>query len=410
MLMFAIVMSVALQAPPQAPVPPEAPPVDNVRVEPPPKAEVKPDKPKEIPMKTSYYEVPLTTMERRVENGVVTMVPTTKTVRRQFRVAAPEADKTPAKPETLDEQIQRAMANHPDLRIAQLQVELAQAKLEQERQRVTQRISAARSAVDSLKAIASKQAELCDRLRLSGTSMTEVNPQQEKLAQTKRELAAAEVELNAAVGPVVTTYKLRTQIEVHWPETSRPLKQFEFAHDGSGGFLFGPPVAPIAPPATSHSYLNDFPAMLDRRITPDKKGGLPLDVLTELLTKAAGDKPVPLVRTTDRFNPKLWKQPTIIFVGATDELGSWLQQYIDALNTTNFPGLEAIEPQPKFNIYIRNYGLLLALESEAPADATTVLDYWKNQHANKRAEELGRQQDSFYKKPSEPAPPPKSKD
>ena len=302
---------------------------------------------------------------------------------------------------TLDQQIQQAMANHPDLRIAQLQVELAQAKLEQERQRVTQRISAARAAIKVQKAaVAAAEAAKQNTVRLialSAMSKDELPAFDAKLASAQGELAAAEAELNAAVGPVATSGRFTFRVY----DGADPPQLMEFRDSGVGPGIRSlipesfriEPLQPVplvnpapTPPATSRSYLSDFPAMLDARVTPGKKTGTPLEVLTELLTKAAGDKPVPLVRATDRFDTKLWKNiPTITLVGETDELGSWLQQYIDALNTANFQLVENDKIRPKFNIYVRNYGLLVALESEAPADATTVLNYWRKQHAERRA-------------------------
>lgn len=347
------------------------------------------------------------------------------------------------KSETLDEQIQRAMASHPDLRIAQLQVELAQAKLEQERQRVTQRISAARADVDSLKTIVEKQSRLTEAVKKAGSSLSEVLAIEQKLAQSKRELAAAEVELGAAVGPDVLKYRLRIVENKDGTTTYLPyaVPRLDSGTDYDSAAaqllrrLYSLPAAPTPPPTTSRGYLSDFPAMLDRSITPDKKTGRPLAMLKELLTKAAGDKRLPIVRATERLSKYEDRQgqTEITLVGDTDNLGSWLQQYIDAMNTAKFPNLDDNQvhesPRARFNIYVRNYGLLVALESEAPADAQTVTDYLQKHQADKyvaegqaqireiaKAAEARAKQayeaanEQAQKKPAEAAPPPEAKD
>lgn len=284
-------------------------------------------------------------------------------------------------PTTLDGQIGRALENHPDLRVAQLQVELAQAKLAQEQQRVTQRISTARASYDALKVVADNEAEVSKRVLNSGASPSEISQAEGKLAQAKYNLAVAEVELQAAVGPApvvspwATIYGtgniqiLPAMVELRRgavvsdhkraPSTAKPT--------GAGGSIY---LDWSVEAATPEGFLANFPDMLDRRITPRKKGGTLREIVTELLTLAAGDKPVPVVRYADNVEHN-FTSSNVMFApdGRTDSLGAWLEYMSDAIGP----------------IHVREYGLIFTGDSAPPAGAMTVSEFWKRSRAAKAA-------------------------
>lgn len=307
--------------------------------------------------------------------------------------AAPKPE-TPPKPETLDEQIKRALVHHPDVRIAQLQVELARAKLEQERQRLTQRITTARAVRDAALTSRDATARLTAmKKRVGGVTQSEVAEEEEKLTLAQEKLAVAEAELVAAVGgPLVPPPDAPVNLLLSWVYPS----QRDFSNWNTGVRLNWPVQNELATnyltaihprpqsPAAPGDFRSDFAQMLDQRITPAKKEGNPRELLTELLFKAAGGKPPPIVRVPIRLDEKMWKDVgNHTLQGETDTLGAWLQQLTDAVSGTRQPH----EPGTSYTLYVRDYGLLLAPANEAPAGALTVAEFWQRARAEKAAKE-----------------------
>ena len=324
----------------------------------------------------------------KVESG--TFVPLNSTMK--FYTQRPAADAP--KPGTLDAQIQQALASHPDLRIAQLQVELAQAKLEQERQGVISRITTARAAVDSLKPIVASRAELLEKIRNVGSSQSEVAPLEDKLSQSKHDLAMAEAELQAAIGSPTTGV------------VSMPLTfDFSTSHPKSAvlneTLSFLNAVQFRAETPQSKGFLADFPMMLDRDFTPDKKSGSLKDVLTGLVAKAAGmnGKPTPVIRLADRFDPTTFVDPgKVTLQGESGTLLLWLEQLVDDFNMSQ--NVTKGQPDGQYALYVREYGLIFAARQQAPVGAPTVAEFYKQAQAEKAARE----------RMAEQAPPAKAKD
>ena len=326
----------------------------------------------------------------------------------------------PSTPESLDQQIARAMAGNPDLRIAQLQVEMAKAKLDQERQRVAQQITASHRLVETLKSVVDKESELMKKLEASAVFASEKSEQRGKLAESKTKLAAAEAQLQAALGWL-------SQVPAQVPPTNCPA----FAKFGgkavscndchSGNQFTGSlnllnitrnlevanfnevPTQSSTPKtyttrsvvvmwdansAAHKGFLADFPDMLERRIVPDKKTGTPREVLNELMAKAAGTNPVPATRLSQSLEQYYLnnKDAKLALQGDANTLSAWLEQYLDAVNLENAGVfLNSPAPQVNYNFYVREYGLLCVPPDQAPPGALTVAEFLKRSQAEKAA-------------------------
>lgn len=287
---------------------------------------------------------------------------------------AEPADKPAAKPETLDEQLQRAQDGHPDVRVATLQVELAKTKLEQERLRVTQRITAAHAAVGSARVNIGEQAKALSwtkRLYRSGTvSDADLAVQEKLMAQYQERFAAAEAELLAAVGGPATAKTARVVTTTTYQ--TKTVMEYKAL------------PSPAPPPA---GFTADFARMLDARITPQLKKGTPHQLLTELLGKAAAavGRPAPVVRLDMLLVETVRKDVRpLTLQGETDTLGVWLQQFDDELNSPDPAQPDRV--RPKFNLLVRDYGLIVAQSGQAPSGAVTVADFWRRARDEKAAE------------------------
>ena len=336
-----------------------------------------------------------------------------------------------SKPETLDEQIARAMASNPDLRIAQLQVEMAKAKLDQERQRVILRITTAREAIQSIKsgimATESERANTESLIKRSVVTKSALVPHDMKLASQRSDLAAAEAELRTAIGS-------NQAVAAEIPPANCPAfaksggkavscnncHQGDQVTDGSPERLsifvaqdkltgkrtyHFVKLDPGTLPAMHKGFLADLPEMLERRITPDAKTGTPRELLAGLLTKAASDKPVPSVRVARDLNEYYdANKLTLTLQGDANTLSAWIEQYLDTVNIENahVSGIMNNSAKvPNYNLYVREYGLLCVQPDQAPAGALTVAEFLEQSQAEKAAR---------AKLAAEQAPPPKSKD
>ncbi len=318
------------------------------------------------------------------------------------------APTAPPKPETLDEQIKRALTHHPDIRVARLQVEVAQAKLEQERQRLTQRITAIRAARAAAVASRDKMVQLLElRKNIPGiTTQAERLEAEAHLVKAQSLVAAMEAELQAAVGGPPASRACPAFDHATGPFTNARCSACHAAdprvysgvyevqwnqglvQHGTRDYVtlaWDARAAKPEVPAAPDDFRTNLARMLDERITPAKKEGSARNLIDELFTKAAGGKPLPVIRLPMRLDEKMWKDVgKYTLQGETETFGAWLQQLTDAVSGgVRLPG----EPVTTYTLYVRDYGLLLAPAAEAPAGAVTVAEFWQRARAEKAARE-----------------------
>lgn len=248
----------------------------------------------------------------------------------------------PKAPDTVDGQIAAALANDPDVRIAQAKVALAEAELAKVRQATTQKVVTLHSAIAEqrkLVDLAEKKNSLSTELYKKGTlSYSELIQDQLTYTAAKNKLAAMETELNLLVG------------DGPKPAGSAPPPST----------LIPRPADPVAPPPGPAAVA---PGSIQGRVRValDKK----------LKLGASGDK-VTFEKALDVFKTQAGldvpvraeaKVNAIVTLGEELSVGAWFQLFADGTQGTV--------------ILVREYGLLVTNISLSPPDGLSVFDLWK---------------------------------
>ena len=308
------------------------------------------------------------------------------------------------KKESLEDDIAKALRTHPDILVADAEAHLANAKLQQTKQAVAQKVAAAKrekaKAIGEL-ASASKVSEssavalvkVVEQLRLlkiaNGnenveTLNMEVTVERFKVAAleserakeaAKAKLANAEAEYEALVGKAATTARLELNGHVL---LSPKFDQEDFSvvrlwNPDSRQLLVQELLVQAAQPQPG-SFAERLLAALDKPVKLEAMKEAELGTVYSALVKAANLNC--LVRIPSREQSSMASDPARIDLPAGEHsLLAWLQLINDA--TTDRIGRSA---QPKrYELYVRDYGLLLAAPDLAPPDALAVHDYWKRQ-------------------------------
>ncbi len=267
--------------------------------------------------------------------------------------------------------IAAALANDPDVRMAKAKIQLAEAELAKARQAVTLKVVALKAKIDQLKV----------DLRAAEDRLAWVTAMVQKAAIQQSELLAARDRLDAAKGALAlaeTEWKLLT------------------------GSAFGGPVADlIEPNATAmglawlaaHGQSDQTAARLARYLAAMEaaqklaavKGPVPDRI------RAALDKPVKLAEkghsiqfheVVEAFKKAGFDVPIrqnqkagfalLMSQGEELPIGAWLQLFLDST-----PGTVMV---------VREYGILVVDKANAPPDAPSVIDFWKQKAPTKEAE------------------------
>ena len=135
-------------------------------------------------------------------------------------VQGPADPRTPAAT-SLDQLLQQALVDNPDIRVGEAKVHSAEAELHRTRLAVTQRVVAAHSAMTSARAnVARLEADYARVLHLSKNAVVDQGTVQEvqaKLMAAKAELAMAEAQLPYLTGQPAVQGSARS-----WDSTSGP--------------------------------------------------------------------------------------------------------------------------------------------------------------------------------------------
>lgn len=258
-------------------------------------------------------------------------------------------DKAPA---TLDEKIAAALKNHPDIKAAEAKKLLAEAELEQARLTITQKVSAAVTRVELAK-VKLEEATLlsndAERMRKGALiSEQEALKARTPLLAAKAELAAAELELQQLVGRGgQADAKPATK-----PQATNP--------DPLAAKLLTGPVSEKLETALRLQFKLDFKDMEVKKafeglMTVAKLDDIPVRGLKFL----GGD----ILKSPLKFD-KLSGQNTF---------DGWVQLFVDEINANQDVLLPQL--QGKYDVYVREYGLLVERVANAPADALTLTQF-----------------------------------
>jgi hypothetical protein len=270
----------------------------------------------------------------------------------------------PAPKSKLEEMLEKALKNNPDLRVAASKAQEAEAELNRTRLEVTRKIVRAHATLEAARAgVTSAEQRLAEIRKLNANGRippTEVQPAEKDLATAKAELATAEGEV---------TYL-----------TGEPTFKFQSIRINTGGeFLFSRPIEiygldrPVAAPQnegefrTQHLRLSVIGAASK---PPEEMASHLRDALD---TFVSGDhKDVPLSKLLKEFE----KSYQLTFIVRLD--GADPQVNLHLIDQPLGAVFQAIADQTNVQFVVRDYGILVVGPNRAlPADAIPVHDFWK---------------------------------
>lgn len=275
--------------------------------------------------------------------------------------AAPQD--TPKVKSPLDEKIAAALKNHPDVKAAEAKRLLAEAELEQAKLAITQRVASAVSKVELAKARlieAEEAAIIYDKILKMGGAASEIEKAQYAKARpgliaAKAELAAAELELQQLVGKGGASEP--KPADVPKAEAVNPKLP-------SGA------VADKLEIAVLMIFALNFKDMEMNKAFEGLMTAAKLDdVAVRGIKLLGGDH----LKTPPKFDKLIGR----------NSLDGWVQLFVDELNG-NQKGLPD-ELKGKYDVYIREYGLLVERVDNAPKDAITLTEFARAVRAKKGA-------------------------
>ncbi len=307
---------------------------------------------------------------------------------------APEA----VKPQTLEEVTADAVRYHPDVRAAAAEVELAQAKWLQTKHNVAIKVATAKRAFENLKQqvageekgyqialLSLKTArESYDKtipLQVNKLiSIAELNQMKLMVSQQEMQVAVLEKAMvklkgelaNAEADYATYTYK-NQKIRGEFAVETLDISWFHS-------------VQAVQSPTTkiSGSFANQLRESFDKPIKLEAQKKVYLEQVFTVLLKSAN--------VTGMVRVPRWQQLTNIkdpmhidLPGGEHTLETWLQLSVDEINDAFIPIVpdENSKSPTRYELYVREYGLLLADAKNPPADAITVSEFLKQVRAEK---------------------------
>lgn len=312
---------------------------------------------------------------------------------------APEAKpkKAPeAKPLTLEEATAEAVRYHPDVRAAAAEVELAQAKWLQTKHNVAIKVATAKRTFENL----NKQVVVDERgYQIASLSLKTAKEQYEKMAQLNNAISVTELK---QMGQMV----LQQEMQVVVLEKALVKLKGEMANAEADYATFANgnqkvrvevgvetldiswfhSVQPLQTPTSkiSGSFANQLRAAFDKPIKLEAQKKVNLEQVFTMLLKSANVTGIVRV-------PRL-QQPAVItntmqidLPGGEHTLRTWLQLSVDEINDAFIPIFpdENGKPPKRYELFIREYGLLLADAKNPPSDTITVGEFLKQVRAEK---------------------------
>jgi hypothetical protein len=293
----------------------------------------------------------------------------------------PLGDKVkPADP--ADAAVAAALANDPDVKVARAKVQLAEAELAKARQAVVLKVMTLNATIREHRAAA---AAAKDRLAWA-TQLVQKGvmdqrtllEERAKLEAAEAALARAETELKLLTGGTGDGFKVKVE-ELPGREaaviraaeflTADLLTAQNHSDEAVMRYLAAAREGWAAKQAVKGPIPDRIRAALDKPVRlvdalrPTAKGdAVPFDKALEVFKKDAGLDVAVSFQHPLNFTP-------IQTTGEELPVGAWLQLFADA--------------NPDYTIVVREYGLLVTVRKEAPPDAPTITEFWKQKPAKK---------------------------
>lgn len=275
---------------------------------------------------------------------------------------------TPQPPAKPADATAEALRNHPDIRVAEAKVRMAEAELAQAKLLVAQRIAIAEAKVQGYNLQVAHATKILKQASGLGgaTARHEVLVFEKDVAVAKVLLVGAEAELAAARGvPLGSDSRVPTDAAVHF------LKAKQGDATDTAAYLAWLYLSQQkqAPVGSATDMLRE---LLDKRVKVGVKRRPFDDAMSEFI-KQAGLEGI-TIRAPDWASAKTLKEPPM--VGPLDgeqTVAGWLQLIVDDFNQS----LGGVPPAhgEKHDIYIREYGLLMTKTSLAPPGALTLNEF-----------------------------------
>jgi hypothetical protein len=286
--------------------------------------------------------------------------------------AQPDKGKKEKPADPTDAAVAAALANDPDVKVARAKVQLAEAELAKAKQAVVLKIMTLTAGIKEQKRLveaAQERYAWADRMVKQGVMDTaKLVEERGKLEAAQAALARAETELKLLTGGGDKDFKAA---ELPGGEAATVASGLAWLmknqqHDDSSaviqayleaaGALAGKQAVKGPIPDRIRAAL-DKPVRLVDALRPTAKGdAVPFDKALEVVKKDGG------LDVAVSFQHQLNFAP-IQTTGEQLPVGAWLQLFADA--------------NPDYTIVVREYGLLVTVRKEAPPDAPTITEFWK---------------------------------
>ena len=274
---------------------------------------------------------------------------------------------TPHKPElvpkepTLDEKIALALRNHPDIKIAEAKRALAEAELEQAKLALSQKIAIANAKVSTTQeelSVAKEMLKKTESIAMSGLEILQVKKNATIAASN---LTLAETELKN----LLTMPKAEIVTLVSHSKNLEEQQNMYFKFVGK---------APHSEVAKRLLELLNTTVQLDLK-TP------PLIIAFDMLVEKARVPEVSIRFAKYEMLSGLKVVPKLSDITGRKTLFAWLQMIMDDLNSE---GIDDELLRGPYDVYVRDYGLLICPIRSAPKDAMTMSEFIRHESGKKQ--------------------------
>ena len=136
---------------------------------------------------------------------------------------------------------------------------------------------------------------------------------------------------------------------------------------------------------------------LDSKVKLEKQTNLDLEQAFQKVTEGGAGVQGAGESCPSRRTRRCTEMVTYVDLEAKSELSlhTWLQLIVDEMNSFQTMSAPLRQETPKrFDLYVREYGLLLTSRDLAPPDAITVQELWKQARLEKAAKEAKKSQEN----------------
>ena len=280
--------------------------------------------------------------------------------------AATDKDKPKEEPakSKLEEMLEKALHDNPDLRLAQAKVAEAEAELNRARLQVVQNVAVQYHAIESQKAVVqSAAAELTRIKQLQAAGTVEpavVEPAEQKLIDAKAKLASLEAELPYLLGKEPDNVRLKASdalraISLQDGVTAELYRRWMLDEARAFG--------PDGKLAVQGPTADRIRAALDKPFTYDGKAAQLDDLVLALKNAFEKDNPGLLINVNSIGKIEVEDSPLPPYRFDHVPFGAALEWIEDSL--------------PDCRVVVRDYGVAIAPKDQLPPGAPLLHDFWK---------------------------------